>query len=634
MRRFLMAIAALVVAATLSTATSAFAQLGGGTLSGTLTDEQGGVLPGVTVTISGSDRTTDAVSDEAGKFRFLNLAPGQYKVSLALQGFATTIRENVVVAVGVTTDLPAQLKVAAVAETVTVSGESPVIDTKATGTTTNFTSDELAENPDVARSVCADAQCAGRARRSRQHRRQRDRPAVELRLEGHAAAGCELDAGRRRGHGHGGHRRVADVLQLRQLRRDPGLDRRTTTSRRRTGGIGLNMVVKRGTNQYPRQRPRLLRQRVDGIVQRAGRAEGDGRHARDVRSQQADLRLRRRARRTDLPRQGLVLRLLFDPGRAARAARRRARRSHPAQEPEREGQLAGDEEGQRQLPVSSTGSRSRTAAARASAGITVRRADRDLPPGQRLHRLAVSRPLEGCRRSRVRHEHVRRRRSTRSTTPGSSSIRRAACRCRPGRDFVHATSYGSINQSINIRPQHTATVDVQSFFNGFGGSHDLKYGIGWRRVEAASGTLWPGNMILAIETREQPAGAGVPPGLRRQPRPVCRFLRGRYALAQPLDARSRPAVRSSGRRGASERDAAERGVPDRRSRRRVRGLQDAVHVERLVAAGRLHLRARQLTTHGGPGELHRVRRGSSIPEPSASEIQAPRQVRRRIAGSI
>ena len=63
MRRFLMAIAALVVAATLSTATSAFAQLGGGTLSGTLTDEQGGVLPGVTVTISGSDRTTDAVSD-------------------------------------------------------------------------------------------------------------------------------------------------------------------------------------------------------------------------------------------------------------------------------------------------------------------------------------------------------------------------------------------------------------------------------------------------------------------------------------------------------------------------------------------------------------------------------------------
>src|SRR6476660_9229471 len=147
MRRFLMAIAALVVAATLSTATSAFAQLGGRTLTETVTDEQGGVLPGVTVTISGSDRTTDAVSDRAGKFRFLNLAPGQYKVSLALQGFATTIRQDVVVAVGVTTDLPTQLKVAAVAETVTVSGAPPVIDTKATGTTTNFRFDELQKIP-------------------------------------------------------------------------------------------------------------------------------------------------------------------------------------------------------------------------------------------------------------------------------------------------------------------------------------------------------------------------------------------------------------------------------------------------------------------------------------------------------
>ena len=232
MRRFLMAIAALVVAATLSTATSAFAQLGGGTLSGTVTDEQGGVLPGVTVTISGSDRTTDAVSDEAGKFRFLNLAPGQYKVSLALQGFATTIRENVVVAVGATTDLPAAVEGRDGCRN--RDRERRVADHRHQG---DRDDDELhvrraPEDPDVARSVCADAQRAGRARRSRQHRRQRDRPAVELRLEGHAAAGRELDARRRRGHGHGGDRRVADVLQLRQLRRDPGLDRRATTSRR------------------------------------------------------------------------------------------------------------------------------------------------------------------------------------------------------------------------------------------------------------------------------------------------------------------------------------------------------------------------------------------------------------------
>ncbi len=103
MRRFLTALAALLV---LSTASTAFAQLGGGTLSGTVTDEQGGILPGVTVTITGTDRTTTATSDEAGKFRFLNLAPGPYKVIVGLQGFTTSVRENVVVAVGVTIDLP------------------------------------------------------------------------------------------------------------------------------------------------------------------------------------------------------------------------------------------------------------------------------------------------------------------------------------------------------------------------------------------------------------------------------------------------------------------------------------------------------------------------------------------------
>ena len=142
MRRLLMMVAMLLMAST------AFAQLGGGTLSGTVTDEQGGVLPGVTVTIAGTDRTATAVTDEGGKFRFLNLAPGPYKVTVALQGFATSVRENVVVAVGATRRCcRSQLKVATVAETVTVSGQSPIVDTKATGTATNFTSDELQKIP-------------------------------------------------------------------------------------------------------------------------------------------------------------------------------------------------------------------------------------------------------------------------------------------------------------------------------------------------------------------------------------------------------------------------------------------------------------------------------------------------------
>ena len=136
-----------MVFAMLLMASASFAQLGGGTLSGTVTDEQGGALPGVAVTVAGTDRTATVVTDEAGRFRLLNLAPGTYKVTLALQGFTTIVREKVVVAVGATVDLPIAMKVGGVAETVTVSGASPIVDTKATGTATNFTADELQKIP-------------------------------------------------------------------------------------------------------------------------------------------------------------------------------------------------------------------------------------------------------------------------------------------------------------------------------------------------------------------------------------------------------------------------------------------------------------------------------------------------------
>ena len=132
-----------VIALVLVYAMPAFAQIQGGTISGVVKDEQGGVLPGVTVEAQGVDATQTFVTDTTGDYRFLNLAPGPYKITATLQGFTTVIRENIIVAVGRSVDLPLTLKVAAVAETITVTGESPVIDTKATGTSTNFTSDEL-----------------------------------------------------------------------------------------------------------------------------------------------------------------------------------------------------------------------------------------------------------------------------------------------------------------------------------------------------------------------------------------------------------------------------------------------------------------------------------------------------------
>ncbi|HEV3141466.1 MAG TPA: carboxypeptidase regulatory-like domain-containing protein, partial [Vicinamibacterales bacterium] len=128
-------------------AAPAFAQILGGTIDGAVKDEQGGVLPGVAITVQGLDATQTYVTGGSGAFRFLNLAPGPYTVTAALQGFTTLVREHVIVEIGKTVELPMTLRIAAVAETITVSGASPVIDTKATGTATNFTTDELTKIP-------------------------------------------------------------------------------------------------------------------------------------------------------------------------------------------------------------------------------------------------------------------------------------------------------------------------------------------------------------------------------------------------------------------------------------------------------------------------------------------------------
>ena len=118
MKRVIFVLALLAIATT----GTAFAQIQGGTVSGTVRDEQGGVLPGVTVTAQGVDATQTFITEATGEYRFLNLAPGPYKVTAALQGFTTMVRDNVIVSVGRNVELPLALKIAAVAETITVNG--------------------------------------------------------------------------------------------------------------------------------------------------------------------------------------------------------------------------------------------------------------------------------------------------------------------------------------------------------------------------------------------------------------------------------------------------------------------------------------------------------------------------------
>ncbi|HEY0591011.1 MAG TPA: carboxypeptidase-like regulatory domain-containing protein, partial [Thermoanaerobaculia bacterium] len=82
-----------------------------GSISGTVTDESGGVLPGVTVTATHQERGTQRVeyTDASGKFRFVQLPLGTYKVDAALEGFQTLVRDNIKVVVDKNTDLELRL---------------------------------------------------------------------------------------------------------------------------------------------------------------------------------------------------------------------------------------------------------------------------------------------------------------------------------------------------------------------------------------------------------------------------------------------------------------------------------------------------------------------------------------------
>jgi hypothetical protein len=104
-------------------------------ISGLVRDSSGGVLPGVTVEASSPvliEKTRTATSDAAGRYIISDLRPGSYRVTFSLQGFRTVVRENVELAGTAVVNLPAELTVGGVQETITVSGEPPAVDLQST----------------------------------------------------------------------------------------------------------------------------------------------------------------------------------------------------------------------------------------------------------------------------------------------------------------------------------------------------------------------------------------------------------------------------------------------------------------------------------------------------------------------
>jgi hypothetical protein len=122
-----------------------------GSINGTVTDNTGAVLPGVTVSATGPAimGAQTAITNDQGQYRFPALPPGTYRVEYQLAGFSTVVREGIIVSVGFTAGVNVQLQLATLNETVTVTGASPVVDTQNTNVQTNFTQDMIKSLPNA-----------------------------------------------------------------------------------------------------------------------------------------------------------------------------------------------------------------------------------------------------------------------------------------------------------------------------------------------------------------------------------------------------------------------------------------------------------------------------------------------------
>ena len=102
-------------------------------IAGLVKDTSGAVLPGVTVEAASPaliEKVRSVVTDGEGRFNIVDLRPGSYVVTFTLTGFNTFKRDGIELPSGFTATVNADLQVGAVAETITVTGAAPLVDTR------------------------------------------------------------------------------------------------------------------------------------------------------------------------------------------------------------------------------------------------------------------------------------------------------------------------------------------------------------------------------------------------------------------------------------------------------------------------------------------------------------------------
>ncbi|MBE3135247.1 MAG: carboxypeptidase regulatory-like domain-containing protein, partial [Acidobacteria bacterium] len=132
-------------------------QTTGATLLGTVFDEQGAVLPGATISITNVETGWNRVivSDERGYYRAAALPPGQYEMKIEMTGFSAQVRSGMTLTVGQEATINVTLKLSSLEESVTVTADSPIVETTKSMVGTTINREQLDNLPIPGRNFTA-----------------------------------------------------------------------------------------------------------------------------------------------------------------------------------------------------------------------------------------------------------------------------------------------------------------------------------------------------------------------------------------------------------------------------------------------------------------------------------------------
>jgi len=488
----------LLLAVLVALALPAYAQLATGNIYGIVTDESGAALPGAAVSVKGPGGSFSTTSGSDGRFRILNLSPGPYKVTTTLTGFSTVNRDNVVVETGSNVEIPVSLKVASVAETVTVTAETPVIDTKRTGTATVFNQDELAKVPNsrdpwallrtVPGVVMDRVNVAGNESGQQ---------------SGYRAKGASGNDGVWAMDGINVTDMAAIGASPTYFDYDAFQEIQISTSgndiRQPTGGVGINFVTKRGTNTFHGNmhgyftHEKLASSNVPGELAAIGVTDKTANHNKQVADYGFDLG-------GPIVKDKLWfwgswgkqdIRLVRSAGALIDKTLLKDNNVKVNWQATSRDMISGFWFlGDKQKFGRGTGAPNCAGCVEADSA-TFNQSDafpQNRPHG--LWKLEDNHIFSPSFFLSVKYAYY---------GTGFQLAPRGGLDGEAGISQRLGQTFGTTRLSLNVRPQHIANADANYFLTALGGNHELKFGGGYRWTEALTGTVWPGDKVVAFD---------------------------------------------------------------------------------------------------------------------------------------